>query len=65
MAMVTLMEEYIYLGLPYSSRGLVHYHYDRKHDSAQADLVLEKSLKIYIQIQMQLKEKDTGFGLGF
>ena len=53
------------MGLSYSFGGLVHYHYDGKHDSTQADLVLEKSLKIYIQIQMQLKEKDTGFGLGF
>ena len=27
-------------------RGLVHYHYGRKHDSRQEDMVLEKELRV-------------------
>jgi hypothetical protein len=34
------------LGLVYSFRGLVCYHHGRKHGSLQADMVLEKKLRV-------------------
>jgi hypothetical protein len=34
------------LGLAYSFRGSVHYHHDGKHGSIQADMVLEKKLRV-------------------
>ena len=34
------------LGLAYSLRGSVQYHYSEKHGSMQADMVLEKKLKV-------------------
>jgi hypothetical protein len=34
------------LGLAYIIRGLVHYHQDRKHGSLQADMGLEKELRV-------------------
>jgi hypothetical protein len=34
------------LGLVYRFRGLVHYHHGRKHGRVQADMVLEKELRI-------------------
>ena len=34
------------IGLAYSFRGSVHYHYGRKHGSVQADMVLEKELSV-------------------
>jgi hypothetical protein len=39
-------KENIYLGLAYSFRGLVHYHHGRKHGTVQADMVLEKQLRV-------------------
>jgi hypothetical protein len=34
------------LGLAYSLRGLAHYHHGKKHGSMQADVVLEKDLRV-------------------
>jgi hypothetical protein len=34
------------LGLAYSFRGLVHYLYEEKHGSMQAEIVLEKELRV-------------------
>jgi hypothetical protein len=36
------------LGLPYSFRGLIHYHHVQKHGTTQADMVLERELRFYI-----------------
>ena len=46
MTTATLIKENISLGLAYSFRGLVHYHHGRKHGSVQADMVLEKELRV-------------------
>lgn len=40
------MKENICLGLPYSSRGLVHYH-GGEHDGTQADVVQKKFRILY------------------
>jgi hypothetical protein len=54
------------LGLAYSFRGLVHYHHGRKHDSRQANTVLEKELRVlHLESQAAGREKATEFGLGF
>ena len=34
------------IGLSYNVRGSVHYHHGRKHGSVQADMVLEKELRV-------------------
>ena len=34
------------MGLAYSFRGSVHYHHGKKHGSQQADMVLEKELRV-------------------
>jgi hypothetical protein len=34
------------LGLAYRFRGSVHYHHGGKHGSIQADMVLEKELRV-------------------
>jgi hypothetical protein len=34
------------LGLAYSFRGLVHYHHGEKYGSVQADIGLEKELRV-------------------
>jgi hypothetical protein len=34
------------LGLAYSFRGSVHFYQGRKHGSIQADMVLEKELRV-------------------
>ena len=46
MTKATLIKENIELGLAYSFRGLVHYHHGGKHGCMQADMVLEKELRI-------------------
>jgi hypothetical protein len=38
--------------MAYNFRGLVHYHYGRKHGSMKADMVLEKELKC-LNLEMQ------------
>ena len=42
MTMETLIKKIISLGLPYSFRGLVHWHYGGEQGSIQADMVLVK-----------------------
>ena len=42
------------MGLADSFRGLVHYHHGGKHDSIQADMVLEKELRI---LHLDLKKQ--------
>ena len=44
--MITLIKANIYMGLPYRIRGLVHYQQGREHVSKQADMVLEKELRV-------------------
>lgn len=34
------------MGLAYRFRGLVHYHYGKKHSGAQADMVLENEPRV-------------------
>jgi hypothetical protein len=46
MTQETLIKENISLGLAYNLRDLVHYHCDWKHGSMQADMVLEKELRV-------------------
>jgi hypothetical protein len=46
MNVATLIKENIYLGLAYSFRDLVHYHRGKKHSRMQADMVLEKLLRV-------------------
>jgi hypothetical protein len=45
MTKVTLRKN-ISLGLPYRFRGSVHYCQGRKHGSIEADMVLEKELRV-------------------
>ena len=55
MTTATLIKEDIPLGLAYSFRGLVHYLYGRKHGSLQADIVLEKELRV-LHLDLQAAE---------
>jgi hypothetical protein len=48
MTKATLIKENISLGLAYSFRGSVHYHHGGKHDSMQADTVLEKLRALHL-----------------
>ena len=46
------------MGLPYRFRGLVYYQHGRKHGSTQADMVLEKELRIlHLDLQATGKER--------
>jgi hypothetical protein len=40
------------MGLPYSFRGLVHYHHGEKHGSMGADMVLERELR-FLHLDLQ------------
>jgi hypothetical protein len=40
------IKENIYLGLAYSFRDLIHYYHGGMHGSMQADMVLEKELRV-------------------
>jgi hypothetical protein len=47
------------LGLAYSFRGLVHYHHGRIHGGMQADMVLERELKVlYLEPQAARRDRD-------
>jgi hypothetical protein len=46
MTKATLIKENISLGLAYSFRCSVHYYHSRMHDSMQADMVMEKLLRV-------------------
>jgi hypothetical protein len=47
MTTATLIKGNISLWLAYSFRGSVHCHHDGKHDSVQADMVLEELRVLY------------------
>ena len=53
-------KEIFHWGPAYSSVGLVQYHYDRKHDSTQADAgaVAKNYIPIY-------RQRDSGLGMDF
>ena len=57
MTLAILIKENIYLGLAYRFRGLVHYHHGGKHGSLQADMVLEKELRV-LHLDQQAAEGD-------
>ena len=44
--MATVVKESVSLWLPDRFRGLVHYHYGRKHGDMKADMVLEKKARV-------------------
>jgi hypothetical protein len=46
MTKAAFLKNNISLVLAYSFRGSVHYHHGRKHGSMQADMVLEKELRV-------------------
>jgi hypothetical protein len=46
MAKATVIKENISLELVYNFKGSVHYLHGRKHGSIQADMVLEKELRV-------------------
>lgn len=56
--MATLKKENISSGLAYSFRSLVHYRHGRKHGGVQADMVLEKKLRVLHQICRQQEERE-------
>jgi hypothetical protein len=65
MTTATLIKANILLGLAYTFRGLVCYH-GGKHDSMQADMVLERELRVLHQDpQAAGRESDTRPGLSF
>ena len=51
------------LGLAYSLRGSARYHHGGKHGSMQADLVLEKELRV-LHLDLQTAEGDSNSALG-
>ena len=46
MTKTSIIKATVYLRLPYRFRGLVHYYHSRKNSSIQADMVLEKELRV-------------------
>jgi hypothetical protein len=44
--MATLIKKNVELGLAYSFRGFVYYHQGEKHANMQADMMLEKELRV-------------------
>jgi hypothetical protein len=55
--MTTAIKETISLGLAYSFRGLAHCRLGRKHGSMQADMVLEKELRV-LHLDPKAKERN-------
>jgi hypothetical protein len=48
------------LGLAYSFRGSVSYHYGGKHGSGQADMVLQKELRVpHLDLRASGRENET------
>jgi hypothetical protein len=39
------------LGMVYSFKGLVHYHHGEKHETLQADIVLEKPRLLHLDLK--------------
>ena len=50
------------MGLSYSFRGSVHYHHGRKHGSVQADMVLEKELRV-LHLDLKVARKSVSLTL--
>ena len=51
------------MGLASSFRGLVHCQYDRKHSGMQADMVLDKELKVLYLDSQAAGNRPSGPGL--
>lgn len=52
MIIATIIKECIQLGLTYSFTEFIHYHHGTKHGNFQADMVVEKKLRIlYLDLQ--------------
>jgi hypothetical protein len=51
------------LGLAYRFRGLVYYHHGRKHSGMQADMVLDKELKVLYLDSQAAGNRPSGPGL--
>ena len=54
MTMATLIKENHFIGAGLQSRGSVHYHHGRRHGGMQADMVLEKKLRV---LHLDLKKE--------
>jgi hypothetical protein len=59
MTTATLMKANVSLELAYRFRGLVYYHHSRKHGSIQADMVLEKELRV-LHLDSKATRRDCG-----
>ena len=57
MTMSTFMKESFYLGLAYSFRDLAYYHHGGRPGGTQADVVLEKELRV-LQLHLQAEGKE-------
>jgi hypothetical protein len=58
MIKVSFIKENTYVGLAYSFRVIVHYHHGGKYCSAQADMVLEKELRVlHLDLKATRKRK--------
>jgi hypothetical protein len=63
MTKATLMKENISLGLASRFRGSVHYHHGGRHGGVQANMVLEKELRV-LRLDPQAAEgSHTGYSL--
>ena len=60
----TRIKENILLVFIYSFRDLVHYHHGGKHGGTQADMVLEKELRV-VHLDLQAAGSGSGLGLDF
>jgi hypothetical protein len=59
-------KENIYTRLAYRFRGLVHYCHGIEHGSTQADMVLEKELRLlHLAWHPAQRESDSELGLSF
>lgn len=66
MAMTSLIKESIKVGFVYSFEHLVHYCYGEKHDSTQADMVLQNNLRVFcLDLRPAKRDRDTETGLSF
>jgi hypothetical protein len=57
MTMATLTKKNISLRLAYRFKGLVHYYHGRKHGGMQADMALEKELRV-LRLYLQLAGRE-------
>jgi hypothetical protein len=64
MTKATLIKDNVYLGLPYSFRGSVHYHHVGKHGSVQADMVLEEPRVLYRDLKTTRRRLDSAGSQG-